>query len=151
MVPASPWMRDAASLPAEAGAYALWIELADVVPLPPRFGGALPGGTYVYLGSAAGPGGIRARCARHLASQKTVRWHVDWLTTRAGSMSVLPVPGGNECALVRILTGADAAVVPVPRFGSSDCRSCPAHLLRPVRDDAAALLTAVLRRGETGH
>lgn len=150
MVPPSAWIRDAARLPSDAGAYALWIELPGVVPLPPRFGGTLPGGAYVYLGSAAGPGGIRARCARHMAAEKKLRWHVDWLTTRAETVHVLPAPGGDECALARALTACGAAVAPVPRFGSSDCRGCEAHLLRPVRDDAAALLTAAICRTWSG-
>jgi hypothetical protein len=39
------------------------------------------------------------------------------------------VPGGRECDLLDRLLKAPGAVVPVPGFGSSDCRTCPAHLV----------------------
>lgn len=117
-------------LPAEPGAYALLIRLPRRCPLPPRFGGiVLPAGAYLYLGSARGGGGIRARCTRHMAKEKTLRWHVDWLTTAPGAtVRAAAFPGGTECELVAraLLAGA---TVPVPGLGASDCGRCPAHLL----------------------
>jgi len=114
------WSRTADSLPREPGAYTLLImlvrETAEFAP-----------GRYAYLGSARGPGGIRARCARHLRKDKALRWHVDRLTV-AGHVAALPVPEGDECALTATLL-AHGATVPVPGFGSSDCRSCSAHLV----------------------
>ncbi len=89
----------------------------------------LPAGKYLYCGSAYGPGGIGARAARHLRQEKPLRWHVDHLTNSASAVDVLAFPGGSECALTARLLAA-GAIVPVPGFGSSDCRSCPAHLLR---------------------
>ena len=35
---------------------------------------------------------------------------------------------GEECNLVERLAGAGASA-PIPGFGGSDCRTCPAHLL----------------------
>ncbi|WP_404381960.1 DUF123 domain-containing protein [Caenispirillum salinarum] len=139
------WIHDPHQLPDAPGAYVLRMTFGFPAPLPPRFAGThgpvLAPGTYLYCGSARGGGGLRARCARHLAADKPRRWHVDWLTTAAGDTAVWPVAGGDECALRGALTVAGAAV-PVPGFGSSDCRRCPSHLLR--WPDAAADVTPVL-------
>ena len=39
-------------------------------------------------------------------------------------------PGGQECALFEDLSRHPGVEVPRDGFGSSDCASCPAHLLR---------------------
>lgn len=119
-------------LPSEPGAYLLLIELAAPLALEiPRLGAAtLAPGRYAYGGSAYGPGGLRARIGRHLRSDKVPRWHVDRLTLAGRVIGVRPVPGGRECALVRDLLEMSGTSVPVPGFGSSDCRACPAHLVR---------------------
>lgn len=137
------WIRDPALLPGLPGAYVLRLEFARPVALPPRFGGDLGAGTYLYCGSARGGGGLRARCARHLAADKPRRWHIDWLTTVADDRAVWPVADGDECALRGALTVAGASA-PVSGFGSSDCRRCPAHLLRwPGPLDAAPVLAGL--------
>ncbi|MEM7045980.1 MAG: GIY-YIG nuclease family protein, partial [Pseudomonadota bacterium] len=119
------------ALPAEPGAYLLMLALESATTLPPRFDGlVLTDGFYVYTGSAYGPGGIRARCRRHISRPKARHWHVDWLTSAANDISVAAFPGKTECALVRSLSGLPGAQFPVPGFGSSDCRRCQAHLLR---------------------
>ena len=120
-----------AYLPSGPGAYALYFDLKEMVTLPiARLNNPVLGpGTYVYAGSAFGPGGIRARVARHLRSGKTLHWHIDHLTVRAGCIDVKTYPGGRECALVAGFVAAGASV-PVPGFGSSDCRDCAAHLVR---------------------
>ena len=86
-------------------------------------------GLYVYAGSAFGPGGIRARVGRHLRMDKKPHWHIDQLSNRVACIDVKSYPGGRECALVADLLAA-GATVPVPGFGSSDCRDCAAHLVR---------------------
>jgi Uri superfamily endonuclease len=113
-----------------AGAYALLLELPVAARLPPSLGPSLlPPGRYCYLGSARGPGGIRARCRRHLAGSPKRHWHVDWIAPRAARIHALPLPGAHECELVRRLLQGSGVAVPVPGFGSSDCRRCPTHLL----------------------
>lgn len=125
------WSADAEALPDTAGAYVLLIDLNRPVRLPsPRFDHTLPSGLYCYLGSARGPGGIRARCARHLRREKAVRWHVDWLTKVASRILVSPHTTLTECELAERLTGLDGVSIPVVGFGSSDCSRCPAHLVR---------------------
>ncbi|MEE8546413.1 MAG: GIY-YIG nuclease family protein [Alphaproteobacteria bacterium] len=122
---------DPGTLPAAPGAYALEIRLARTLKLPVAALGLprLRPGRYVYLGSARGPGGLRARVGRHLKAGKIERWHVDHLTARAGVAAVVSRAGSSECAMVRALLAAPGVGVPVAGFGSSDCRDCPAHLL----------------------
>lgn len=128
------------SPPAAPGAYVLVLRLAEAAALDlPRLGDpVLPPGRYAYCGSARGPGGLAARIARHLRPAKPLRWHVDRLTAIAPAEQAYWLEDGDECALVaRLLAaGADA---PVAGFGSSDCRTCPAHLLtiRPKHLSAA--------------
>ena len=118
-------------LPAEPGAYLLLIELAAPLALDiPRLGAAtLAPGRYAYGGSAYGPGGLKARIGRHLRRDKAQRWHVDRLTAAGRVIGVRAVPDGRECELVRDLLELPRASVPIPGFGSSDCRACPAHLV----------------------
>ncbi|MGB0631435.1 MAG: GIY-YIG nuclease family protein [Alphaproteobacteria bacterium] len=120
-----------ASLPDDGGAYALYFELSApvVLPIARLRNPVLDPGTYVYAGSAYGPGGIRARVARHLRSDKNPHWHVDHLTARVAAARVETFPGGMECDLVTDLLAAGGDT-PVPGFGSSDCKTCTAHLVR---------------------
>ena len=126
--------------PADPGAYVLVLRLAEVQTLDlPRLGNpVLPAGRYAYCGSARGPGGLAARVGRHLRREKAVRWHIDRLTAIAAIERVLWQVGGEECDLVSRLTGAGASA-PIPGFGSSDCRACPAHLLRVSQTQMAVL------------
>jgi Uri superfamily endonuclease len=127
-------------LPDVAGAYALLLDLGQPTPLPPRFGNReLPGGRYCHVGSAHGPGGIRARCRRHLAYAVRPRWHVDWLSTLAADRSIMGFPGRSECGLLRRLVGIEGISVPVEGFGSSDCARCDSHLVAVGRHGRSAL------------
>lgn len=110
-------------VPPTPGAYALIITLDAC-------SGNLPPGHYLYAGSARGPGGIRARVRRHLSTTKSIHWHVDRLTTAGRVGDVIALPGGRECAIVAAICDLPGVTVPAPGFGSSDCRACPAHLLR---------------------
>ncbi len=124
-------MRAALDLPPLPGAYVLLIRTAGTVAVPIRGRTAgLPPGGYLYCGSAKGPGGIRARVGRHLKARKALRWHVDRLTVAGDIRGVIVAPGGDECDLFARLRALPGCRVPVPGFGSSDCRRCPAHLLR---------------------
>ncbi len=131
----------ARDLPAAAGAYVLVIELVRPLAIETAMTGsaALPAGVYAYCGSARGPGGIRARIGRHLRRGKTPRWHIDRLTDAGRVVAVRAVPGGDECALLADLLGETGTTVPVPGFGSTDCRTCPAHLVALSRRSARAM------------
>lgn len=89
-------------------------------------------GCYVYVGSALGPGGLRARLRRHLSPAKHPYWHIDYLTRYCRPQAVRYVAGPQrlECTWVQLLHQA-GATWPIPGFGSSDCRrGCGAHLLQ---------------------
>jgi len=118
-------------LPAGPGAYALTFHVDTPIALAIATLGdpVLKSGHYVYAGSAFGPGGIRARVGRHLRADKKPHWHIDHLSSRAACIDVKTYPGGRECSLVAALL-ASGATIPLPGFGSSDCRGCEAHLVR---------------------
>ena len=126
-----------AVLPSQPGAYALALRLERPTRLQVGALGAVlfPVGVYVYLGSARGPGGIRARLGRHLRGAAHPRWHVDYLRAVAQPIAcaytTAPPPGMPwECAWSQALAALPEAWVPLPGFGASDCRhGCPAHLV----------------------
>ena len=122
------FIRTAADAPATPGAYVLWLRIDG--PLEVRAGNrpaALPAGDYLYCGSAHGPGGLRARLARHMRREKRAHWHVDQLTAKGRVLGAFIDEGGDECALNTALGGLPIALV---GFGSSDCRRCASHLRR---------------------
>ena len=118
--------------PRVPGVYALLLLLRE--PATVRVLGRvfrLEPGCYVYVGSARGPGGLRARIARHAAVEKRVKWHVDQLTSGAAELACVVYSGttARECVLVSYLEQLGFEH-PVAGFGSSDCGSCRSHLLR---------------------
>lgn len=119
------------AITAAAGAYTLRFELTEPLSLKIQTlnNPVLGPGSYVYVGSAYGPGGIAARVGRHLRTSKKPHWHIDHLSTNASCVEVGIYPGGNECDLVADLLEAGGTIA-VPGFGSSDCRRCAAHLVR---------------------
>lgn len=119
---------DPDDLPAKPGAYVLLLRLPQSMALPPRFGGELAAGVYAYCGSARGPGGLRARCGRHLRPIKSRHWHIDWVSGSPTEIYIAGFVEALECDLFDHLR-AQGAGVPVPGFGSSDCRRCPSHLV----------------------
>lgn len=130
------------NLPEAKGAYLLVIVLdaplpLDIASLRPQ---TLAPGRYAYCGSAYGPAGIRARVARHLRRAKIRRWHIDHMTGAGPIVEVHAVPGGRECDLFDRVLASPGATVPMPGFGSSDCRRCPAHLAQVGAAFEAALL-----------
>ena len=130
-------------LPPLPGAYVLLIATVGTVALSikGRTARLSPGG-YLYCGSAKGPGGIRVRVRRHLKARKAQHWHVDRLTAAGHIRGVIVAPGGDECDLFTRLCAVPGCEVPVPGFGSSDCRRCRAHLLSIGDvDDAVARLS----------
>ena len=137
----------AEALPNVPGAYLLDLVLGRraTLAIPALGRPSLPPGRYLYAGSAWGPGGIRARVGRHLRRNKARRWHIDHLRARAPVRAFAALPGAHECDLVEALRALAEVSVPVPGFGSSDCRRCPAHLLAAPTDlDVATAIDAAL-------
>ena len=86
-------------------------------------------GFYVYIGSAFGPGGLAARIGHHLKNSGRPHWHIDYLRPALRPYEVWysfdPIP--REHQWVEIHARASNASIPLPGFGSSDCR-CSSHL-----------------------
>ncbi len=118
----------AAEAPALPGAYLLLIALPAPLTLTllHRPETTLPPGRYLYAGSARGPGGLRARLGRHMRPDKKLHWHIDRLTQAGTIEGAWAIPGGNECGLIIALASLP---IPLPGFGSTDCRHCASHLL----------------------
>ena len=128
------------------GDYALLIYLADERRLQIGALGVFdfPAGYYVYVGSARGSGGLRARVGRHLRppGAKPRRWHIDWLLAAAAGVDVFSLVGEErqECAWAAAMQQTPGAQIVAPGFGASDC-SCPAHLIYlPQRPELETLL-----------
>lgn len=87
-------------------------------------------GCYCYVGSAFGPGGLRPRTDRHRKRSKKLRWHIDYLRRYCRLVEIWYASGSmkQECPWVSKLNPAqEPRAVPVPGFGSSDCK-CASHL-----------------------
>ena len=110
-------------VPADCGCYLLlmrgarpqrlWVGALGTMALSP--------GWLVYVGSACGPGGLRARLARHARRRKPRRWHIDWLRERVALQAVCWRRGWrDESAWARRLAALPGATAPLPGFGASD-------------------------------
>jgi len=116
--------------PALGGAYVLLIRLDAPLSVVRRGNErSFAPGWYAYAGSANGPGGLRARLARHLRKDKRPHWHVDPLTMAAARIAAFALPSAVECELADRLAASGAFRHVGGGFGSSDCRRCPSHLL----------------------
>ena len=141
--------RQMTALPTAGGSYTLFLRLtASATIRVGRLGRFdFPAGTYAYFGSAFGPGGLQARLGRHLRGGGALRWHVDYLRSRATVAGYCYTVSTQrlECVWSRAAAAWPGASAPVPGFGASDCRAgCPAHLflLSPSHHFAFAKLLA---------
>ncbi len=111
----------------DRGAYLLIIRLSKAMNLMVGSLGLLSfkPGYYLYCGSAMG--NLTKRVARHLRKRKKERWHIDYLTSAADSITAAPVLSSTnlECKLAETLSLI--AEESIKGFGSSDCH-CPSHL-----------------------
>jgi len=103
-------------------------------------------GYYAYVGSARV--NLQKRIERHKRKEKPLKWHIDYLTTRAKVLADFPIRSEDisECELARMVKRfADAEV---PKFGSSDCQ-CESHLFyfseNPLRSKDFVYLITDLR------
>jgi Uri superfamily endonuclease len=125
------------NLPDDSGSYIIIGELpfeSSMISGP--FGGQmLPGGFYLYSGSAFGPGGLRARISRHIKKGTEKKfWHFDYLKDFLNIKEIWYSVSGSknlECQFIKKLQGLEFISFPILKFGASDCHfGCPAHLAR---------------------
>jgi Uri superfamily endonuclease len=81
-------------------------------------------GYYAYVGSALG--NLDRRVARHLATQKRLFWHIDYLLNVAIAREVICAETNEkkECLVAQALS---AKLASKAGFGCSDC-NCSSHL-----------------------
>ena len=119
------------------GIYTLIIQLK--APVSMKIGALgqiwLPGGIYLYTGSARGNGvsSIEGRVTRHLRKTKSNFWHIDYLLKHKLSQILVVVYSETkrsiECEVNESICRELKACSPVTHFGSSDC-TCRTHLLQ---------------------
>jgi len=89
-------------------------------------------GWYVYLGSAHGSGGVKARTDRHCrdGNGKKYKWNVDYLRTFAPVTEIWYsyAPRYREHDWASKTLRMHGAFIPVQKFGANDCPYCDAHL-----------------------
>lgn len=106
--------------------YQLFIEVKQPVRLAIGKLGSFdfPAGHYIYTGSAKR--NIEARIRRHLAKDKKLRWHIDYLLhSTYATITKVERFVEAECEINQKTLGAAL----FPRFGASDCHAgCRSHL-----------------------
>ncbi len=104
---------------------------------------SLQPGFYLYVGSAQGPGGIKARVSRHRRRKKKLHWHIDYLRKHTALLETWYETGETSREHDWAATLASRHQIGHQRFGASDCR-CPSHLFytacKPSPDDINAQL-----------
>jgi Uri superfamily endonuclease len=127
----------------EPGTYALILECAVRAELriSRRLRMDTEPGYYVYVGSAFGPGGVRARVSRHFQREKAKRWHIDFLREFVTFREVWysHAPKHLEHVWARIFHEM-AGYLPVEGFGCSDCK-CRSHLFRTQKQPELAVFS----------
>ena len=90
---------------------------------------ALMPGIYLYIGSAFGPGGLRARVAHHRKIATRPHWHLDYLRPKTSLKSAWYSCDADkrEHLWAEVAGEMHGATVLLGRFGASDC-SCATHL-----------------------
>ncbi len=88
-------------------------------------------GLYVYIGSARGPGGLRARIKRHLMKKKRRKWHIDYLTTLEYFKPIAIIYAITDQDLEYKVSELLSNYLPIPvrKFGSTD-KPSKAHLFK---------------------
>lgn len=91
-------------------------------------------GFYLYIGSAFGPGGVRARVAHHRRITDHPHWHIDYLRplTQLREIWYTYDPRRREHHWAEMFRRMRGSAVPLAGFGASDC-ACVTHLYRYAR------------------
>lgn len=135
-------------IPSDRGTYALMLQSHVSVSLDVGALGkvTMHPGYYLYVGSAFGPGGLRARISRHAKRSKKQHWHIDYLRKHADLKAAWfdNYPAIQEHQWANALEKAPGMRIPVLRFGASDC-ACASHLFY---SETTPSLPAIRRRLE---
>jgi Uri superfamily endonuclease len=118
-------------LPSTSGTYAIILGNAARQTVTVGRLGELPlrNGYYLYVGSAFGPGGLRARLAHHLSISRRPHWHIDYLrrVTEPAAIWFQQHSSKEEHRWAQALARGRSVENACPDFGASDC-ACTSHL-----------------------
>lgn len=120
-------MSDSSAAP---GTYLLLLECRRSIHLSIGKLGAMRAvpGYYLYVGSAFGPGGVRARVKHHRNMATSAHWHIDYLRLSSDIVDAWCAYRLRcEHQWARSLIQDRSVTVPLPGFGASDC-ACASHL-----------------------
>jgi len=108
-------------------------------------------GYHVYVGSAFGPGGIRARVLRHHRGEKARHWHIDYLRDR---MCFIEAWYSHDFERREHLWAGVMSSLNFPQhlkgFGSSDC-DCFSHLFYAATRPRLSIFRRAVMRQVPGH
>ena len=132
------------------GSYVLVVRLEQAMPITVgRLGPHdFPKGYYLYFGSALN--GLEGRIQRHVRSDKILKWHIDYLTTRGLVIETWRIADDRrwECIWVQLALEQNDVTRPLKGFGSSDCK-CHTHLVRLTSRSRVDGLRRLLRQEST--
>jgi len=116
----------------QPGTYALVYQCttpfrATVGKLGPMEGGP---GCWIYVGSAFGSGGLKARLRHHLKPSQRPHWHLDYIKAGLQPLEIWVTADTEkrEHAWAQVFSGLQGSTCPAAGFGATDC-SCRSHLI----------------------
>ena len=100
-------------------------------------------GYYVYIGSAFGPGGVRARVGHHMRRSARCHWHIDYLKPHCTLIEVWVEYSDDkrEARWAGKLATHRRSSIPLNGFGASDDRAASHLFYFESRPGAAVLRT----------
>ena len=109
-------------------------------------------GFCVYVGSAFGSGGLRARINHHLKISENPHWHIDYLRLILNITEVWYSYGSEqqEHLWAETFSCLKGASMPLPGFGASDC-CCNSHLFIFTRKPSVRLFSDMLGSQLNGY
>lgn len=102
-------------------------------------------GFYIYIGSAFGPGGLKARLRHHLKPATKPHWHIDYLRRFARVIEIWYTDDGRrrEQDWVVNVEKLPATLMVHPGFGASDSRNISHLFSTRKRPDFNAFVTII--------
>lgn len=116
----------------DSGTYIITLQCCiakSLIPIGKKKNLLLERGYYYYVGSAFGPGGVKARVSHHQNISKNPRWHLDFLRKHTKIIEIWHTYDNNkrEHQWANILYQSPLTNIPLYGFGASDCK-CFSHL-----------------------
>lgn len=86
-------------------------------------------GFYLYVGSAFGAGGLKARIKRHAINSPKKHWHIDYIKDQCHYIETWYTTSDKkyEHHWAQVLLSMPDGCIAMNKFGASDC-SCQTHL-----------------------